>query len=504
MAHEYFFEHHRLEAKRNARRLRVILVMLAMVAVGVPALLTRAATSTTADFDGVKILNSGGGTYGGSTTGPFATAIVTVKRVSTGTSTTKTVNPFWFGELAAPAAGEHYLVSISPTTIGGYRLKGLTWCMDACTGWDPQTHNFRAVSSTDFTFYANHSYHMRWIYEPVPAATPAPTPAPTPVPATPAPTPRPTAKAAVATPKPAAKVAVAATPAPGVGAAAPTPVPVPNDTAAPSVPGDFQALASGTNALVNLRWTAATDANTVTYHLERSLDQVTWTVVGAAIPELAFTDETVAFGVRYYYRLSAVDVAGNASAYVTTNARTGNFEANSNTSDVGNFISTDEIAAVEVPAGTFATNAKCTVELSAARLATDGRTAVAGPYSLVCKNVAGDVLDTYNKPVNWSFALKTKLKGSPKLVVVSQDSSGSIADVKSAAYDSKTHTMRFSQATATTTAVLAVKAGAGISPSFIAIFLLVILLIVGVIILMLRKNQRQNYNDYLRSKYYNL
>ncbi len=513
MPREYYFKRHLIEARTNRFRLGVALMALMVSAAGIvtPALLTRAAASPTAAYlDGAKILNSGSGTYGGTATGPFANATVTVKRESTGVSVSSAANPFFFSTLSAATGGEVYLVSVSPVTVGGYTVKGLTYCIDACTGYLPQSSNFHGVSSLRFNFSPNHSYHMRWIYMPAPVATPTPVPTPKP---TVAPIPNPTVAPAPApaTPKPTVKPVVATTVKPSLNAPANqvatnnVPASALNPTAVPTTPGNFKATTASDNALVNLSWDVSTDANGVqAYKLERSLDQTTWTVIGGDIVNPNFIDDTVAFGVHYYYRLSATSITGKVSGYATVDVATGEFAANSVSSDIGNYLSEDKLAGVEVPAGAIASeSAVCTVETSTAKFGTADRPLVAGPYTLVCKNSAGDLITDFIKPVSWTFMLKDKMKGLGNPGAISVDSIGGQSAVKDATYNAKAQTLQFNQSSATTTAVLASK-NQGIPGNVIAVLLVLILVIGGVFALVLRKSQKQQYNEYLRKKYYDL
>jgi len=285
----------------------------------------------------------------------------------------------------------------------------------------------------------------------------------------------------------------------------PAPIPGLDTSAVPTTPGNFKAVAAIDNALVTLSWDAATDVNGVqSYKLERSLDQTNWTVVAGNIVNPGFLDDTVAFGVRYYYRLSAVSVTGKVSGYALGDVSTGQFAANSVGSDIGNYLSADKVAGVEVPAGaTGSDSAVCTVEVAAATFGTAARPVVAGPYSLVCKTAAGDLISDFSKPVSWTFELKTKLKGFDKPNSLSVDSSGGQSVVKDAVYNDKAQTLRFNQSAATTTVVLASKIQ-GIPGNLVAIVLVLILAIGGVFTLVLRKSQKQNYNEYLRRKYYDL
>lgn len=163
--------------------INALVLIGACVVVGLHYQASQAATSTTANLDGYKI------NTGNVRTGTFSTVKVTVKQVSTGAFNTSTANPYNFNALASTSAGASYVVSVSPTSVAGYTVKGVTWCLNTCTGFNEQTTNFRAGSSAAFTFYAGSNYHMRWIFQPVAAPTPIPAPinTTTPAPATPAP-----------------------------------------------------------------------------------------------------------------------------------------------------------------------------------------------------------------------------------------------------------------------------------------------------------------------------
>ena len=499
MAHHYHFQHHLIEARRNYIRLVMAVGAITVATIGfmTPAIFSYAATATTADLDGVKILNSGTGTYGGTSTGPFASAKVSIKRVKTGSTSSSTGNPFSFKALSAPAAGEHYIVSVSPTAVPGYTVKGLTWCKDACTGYKPQTTNFKAGSSVDFTFYGTHVYHMRWIYQPIPKATPThvptpkPTVAPTPVP-TVKPVPTPTPKRGTATP-------VRATPAPAVQPA-PTSAPV----AVPLPPANFQALSASDNAVITLSWAAPAGAEAVAgYTVERSLDQASWQKVADKVSSLAYTDDTVAFGLHYYYRLSAVDAGGVVLGVAHADGTTATFSPNSAGSDAITVESDDKLATVDVPAGALGAETACSIVASSAKLGTNTTTVVAGPFTLVCKTFEGNVVTDFAKPVTWTYRLDGKLKNLGKPGAVALDSAGEESGVSEYNYDAKTKLLTFNQAGATTTAAVA-SAKSGLPTTFIVLFVTAFLVIAGVVILMLRRSQHQNYNDYLRSKYYNL
>lgn len=84
------------------------------------------------------------------------------------------------------------------------------------------------------------------------------------------------------------------------------------DTQAPSVPGSLAVSVSGSSLV--LTWNASSDNVAVTgYKVERSADQSNWSEV-ALTPSPGYSDSSVSLNVRYYYRVSAFDAAGNYSA----------------------------------------------------------------------------------------------------------------------------------------------------------------------------------------------
>jgi hypothetical protein len=94
-----------------------------------------------------------------------------------------------------------------------------------------------------------------------------------------------------------------------VSGAAPAP-----DTAAPTAPTGLQAV--GGRASVSLSWSPATDDRAVTgYQVWRSRSATTGFTRVATVAGTAYTDGSVARRTTYYYRVRAVDAAGNLSAY---------------------------------------------------------------------------------------------------------------------------------------------------------------------------------------------
>jgi len=343
---------------------------------------------------------------------------------------------------------------------------------------------------------------------PTPVPTKTPTPAPTPVPtktATPVPTPVPTTKppATTKTPAPAPTPSRGLVPiTPQVASAATN-----NDKTPPTVPANFQILVSSDNAVVSLSWEASTDASGIKgYSLERSFDKATWTNLtpGSLITDVHYQDDKAAFGLHYYYRLQAFDNAGNPSDYAQADVTTPDFSSNTSQDNSTTYTSDDQLATVLLPSGAIDGNADCTISKDEHALEPPkDKPIVAGPYKLFCKSESGDVISQLNKPVAATYQLKGKMGGyaSPSGVVV--DASGKAVASTDAQYDKKSEVMQFTAAQIGATAVLGIKKS-GPPLNFIIFLIAIIAVIVGVILLVLRRTQKQNYDEYLRKKYYNL
>jgi F0F1-type ATP synthase assembly protein I len=84
-----------------------------------------------------------------------------------------------------------------------------------------------------------------------------------------------------------------------------------------------------------------------------------------------------------------------------------------------------------------------------------------------------------------------------------ESASGKLALVKNGSFNPKSDQVSFT--TASADAVLILAASAPTVPwDLIVVILLVIGAMVGVAVLLLRQKQKTNYDEYLRSKYYNL
>jgi hypothetical protein len=182
----------------------------------------------------------------------------------------------------------------------------------------------------------------------------------------------------------------------------------------PSTPGGFSALASGSNAVIDLTWLASTDAAGVAnYQIERSEDQVNWTVLSSDVSTTDYSDTTVTFGVHYYYRLEALDTAGVPSAYAYADATTANFtQSAGNGQGSSSYQSDDSLVSVMLPAGAVDSGVDCSVTSGGTQtIPASAERIVEGPYTLVCKDAQDNIVSSYNDPLSWTFNLKGKLNG---------------------------------------------------------------------------------------------
>ncbi len=102
-------------------------------------------------------------------------------------------------------------------------------------------------------------------------------------------------------------------------AVAATPRP-PQDTEPPSVPAPLTAEALSLQPTIRLTWTASTDAGSPAsglagYVIERSADGATWATLQSMYQATTYDDVTAGYATTWWYRVKAVDNAGNSSAW---------------------------------------------------------------------------------------------------------------------------------------------------------------------------------------------
>jgi|GEM_PF-4705315 len=365
-------------------------------------------------------------------------------------------------------------------------------CLD-----DPQGST---TKGTQLQIWAcNGNTQQYWYYETSPTPPPA-----TPVPPTPRPTVNPTPTPVVPVSNPA--------PAPGGGTGGGSGGSgggSGGDTSAaatPTTPGNFTATAASDNAVINLSWTASSDAAGITgYQLERSIDNATWTVLSSDITDVTYSDTGVDFGVHYYYRIKALDANGNASAYATADAITANFVGTAtSTSGSTSYTSSDGLVTVMLPDGAVDGSVDCSVTPDpATNFATGQRKVVAGPYELLCKDANGNTVTSFSQALAWSVNLKNRLKGVTKPTAYTAGSSNNLSAITNAKFNRSSQVMTFTTTTANDVLVLATVTH-GVPWNLVVIILVVLGVMGGVAVIILRRRQKLNYDEYLRTKYYNL
>lgn len=289
------------------------------------------------------------------------------------------------------------------------------------------------------------------------------------------------------------------------GAVAVTPTP---SSTAPNAPTNFTATTSGTSSVVALKWDPSTDpylvAPVLTYELDRSIDQTNWTVVNQTISDTSYSDTNTDFSVHYYYRLVAQDTTGNASPYAYADTVTPAFASNVSASGGSTtYTSSDGLATVLVPSGAVPSNVNCAVAANDQVIHSSSEKVVAGPYQLVCKDANGNTLASVTESLQWTINLKGKLKGLGAPAAYEADPNGTLTLQKGASYDSKSQTIGLQLDSANAVVVLAPPA-ASFPWGFVALVLLVLGIMGGLASLVLNRQRRANFNDYLRQKYYNI
>jgi type II secretory pathway pseudopilin PulG len=89
------------------------------------------------------------------------------------------------------------------------------------------------------------------------------------------------------------------------------------DTDPPSIPAHLTAVAVPDTPTVDLSWDPSNDPKSGVrgYTIERSADLVAWSEIQGDYAQTTFTDANAGWGATWYYRVKAVDNAGNASGW---------------------------------------------------------------------------------------------------------------------------------------------------------------------------------------------
>ncbi len=279
------------------------------------------------------------------------------------------------------------------------------------------------------------------------------------------------------------------------------------DHTAPTVPGDFKAGLGADKSIVLLSWSASADASGIkAYQIERSADQTKWATLKSNISGTKYTDSATDFKTVYFYRVKAIDNAGNSSGYAKTDITTGAFTATKEGSTIS---SDDKIVQVFLPDGSLGANASCTIDPSTDN--TDSLKDVKlqliyGPYAILCKTADGEALTTFLKPIDvhiYPQADKTKHYKTVQVFVYNQDNSAWQEVQVDTTNDNGQVVLSFKAANPLQLAVLG-QPKPGLPLGIFSFIFLIILAAVIAFIILLRRAQKQHYHDYLRRKYYNL
>jgi hypothetical protein len=273
------------------------------------------------------------------------------------------------------------------------------------------------------------------------------------------------------------------------------------DTQPPTDPTSF--LAEFKDQAVILSWTASTDNSLgLKYQLERSLDQANWQVLSSEITDTTYADKTAAFNVHHFYRLKAIDVAGNSSGYVTVDLTTPDFAANITGSD-STVTSDDELVTAVIPQAAIDGEASCGIFKDSENRAslTGSKPVLVGPYRLRCQLKSGDEIASFKVPVNLKIKLPADVRRDYTRFEVQHYDAGSEKWVKDKS-TYKNNELAFSLNQPGQFAGLGEKRK-GIA-GIVATVLLLLGAGAGAFVYLLRRAQKQRYDEYIRRKYYNL
>lgn len=324
-------------------------------------------------------------------------------------------------------------------------------------------------------------------------AAPKPTPTPTPTPAPSPTTPKPTT-----TKPPATKPTTTTTPTQS------------SDSQKPAKPQEFRSEVDEASSGVSLSWKAATDNVGVSHYvLERATTDDDWKVLDDTITETSYEDRTVVFSTTYHYRLQAFDAAGNGSDYATTDAKTGEFNANANADDATTIASEDNVVLASLPAGAVPSESSCTVDTDGDNVTglkdiSSKLLVLAGPYLVSCKDSNGDVLTGFSKPVTITITpLSANTRGNNHFKVYVYDMQAEQWSLAKSTYSKKTKSYSVEIDGPAQVALVGEKA-ANYWPLFFSIFIPTVMVGAGAYYYYSRKLQKQQYADYIKKKYYNL
>jgi hypothetical protein len=148
--------------------------------------------------------------------------------------------------------------------------------------------------------------------------------------------------------------------------------------------------------------------------LERSTDNIVWNKLTDA-NGTSYEDDATDYSTIYYYRVKALDSAGNASDYATTQVVTHKFQSTG-----AHIVSNDGLVAATISDNTFDEEAQCTITkysgTAPAKLDDESKLLI-GPYNLLCIGQDGARLTAFNQPVAVSMKLGDQAQGHNNFTV---------------------------------------------------------------------------------------
>ncbi len=280
------------------------------------------------------------------------------------------------------------------------------------------------------------------------------------------------------------------------------------DTNAPTAPTNLKAKVEDDGSTVRLSWAAAKDDKEVaSYQVERSTDKSTWDVLTTKATSTNYADTATTFSIHYFYRVKAIDAAGNAGLFANVDVTTKAFVANTNNSQSTAIVSSDGLVTVKLPSGAVDSQTSCSVVKDASN--NDGIKSTklilaAGPYSFSCKQADGTIVDHFSTVVTVEVSKKSKVFGKySSIKIYTHDNANNRWMSMISSLNKKTQVISATSSTPLQFAVLGV-AKKGIPFSLIVIVVFILILVGLFFSWRVRQQQKVQYNEYIRHKYYDL
>lgn len=180
----------------------------------------------------------------------------------------------------------------------------------------------------------------------------------------------------------------------------------------PEVPIFFTANPTKGSNLVALKWQMPGTDGSLSYLLERSIDEKSWDILANDYPSTEYTDMTTDFSMTYYYRLTVVDAKGNKSEAIHANVTTDSFVPNSGTDSDITLKSEDGRFIAHIPADSLERPANCNILKRVGLFSfSDGVRLVDGPYSISCQEEGSQYVSRFVQPIDVEYELSNEALG---------------------------------------------------------------------------------------------